>query len=96
MPDRTLAPLGRRLCNVVDNREAGGELVDLRFTHNRFDGLFFGVFLAWAWREFPDRIRELTKHRWLIFPIALALVSLSDQVRLARHTISLTSQLESR
>lgn len=48
---------------------------DFMLTHNRMDGLFFGVFLAWAWSEFPDQIRAWTRHRWLMLGIVFALVS---------------------
>ena len=48
---------------------------DFMLTHNRFDGLFFGVFLAWLWKQHPERIKEFTRHRLLVFLAVLALIS---------------------
>ncbi len=48
---------------------------DSILTHNRFDTLLLGVFLAWAWREYPDRIRALTRNRWRAFAAVAVLIS---------------------
>ncbi len=63
--------LGFRVLHMV----LGHHDNDFMYTHNRFDSLFFGVFLAWLWKQYPERIKELTRHRALIFLAVFALIS---------------------
>lgn len=63
--------LGFRLLHLKFHHEDN----DFMLTHNRVDALLFGVFLAWLWKRFPERVLAFTSHWKLIIPIALLLIS---------------------
>ncbi len=48
---------------------------DFMLSHNRFDSLLVGVWLAWVWRRYPEKITALTSHGWRVALVVLALVS---------------------
>jgi peptidoglycan/LPS O-acetylase OafA/YrhL len=61
------ARIGHLLLGHQDN--------DFMLSHNRFDSLLVGVGLAWAWRSFPDKVRQLTRNGWLVAALVTVLVA---------------------
>lgn len=48
---------------------------DFMLTHNRMDALLAGVYIAWLWKKYPERVIAFTKHWKLVIPVALLLIS---------------------